>query len=881
MKTRLRRIASSILASTLFPSAAFAASTGYTGGGTVTTGQGQTNICNTPPSATSCASYAYQLCPTQCATTPCAVPHVASECAPYLQPQFTSAYTQQAAALTAAGQPASKPVILPPAMAQRDGLALGTVFNALPIASNGRSVLTAGNGAAYQDSSWGLGFVSAVEYPRYGQYDEGWYANLTMNHCAEYVWKKWGQISWFNDIAHTAGTNYGWVVDVVGEGTLGVVWDALTQGERWDAQPVALNGTPVVFPTTIARNPFFSVNPYWLANATDPVEKAIYQQFVQYAPQQTIAFPSTTILNEVWAAGEKQYLEAAGVTAATFADNERRIAAFQALATQLENDSTALQNYEDGCVHMMWYCRRSPVFQALTNAVTQDQQAITNALVAEWSYDARNGCLGYTFPVQGGKSGVPQDYVTGGSGSTYTFRANACDWTPHVFYQQFVDMFEPQVEAAMAQCLRDTGDDFTQLSSAPASLFADSRLWGVAYNHALTQRNNDATTYVPNQATQSLSDYRNSTSMEQYFWNYENRDAISAAFQPQIQAAAKTFAAQTTNLPLQGAPPGTPGQPTYIGASRQDQNSIGGDWFGGGYSYWAGWSVTPRVETAQQASAYPTDPLPHVCSMAADAGASMKVTATVFQNNMTLLDAALEVKADPPAAPGAQGNDTPGTVTLKQAHFTVMGNDYLAPQLQKVNLKEGSTWNGSTFDFPLTETPFAPSYSVIIPVLFIPLEVSAGMTVKIGTDFTASAMPPVYCDRNNLGFSVSTSVTPSAEVDAFAAVAVDLGIASAGVQGNLTLFKGAMPVTGAMRLSSAATNDPNQISLVLNTAASLQMTELSGDVDLFAEVLGDRADVSLFSWDGFKQNVPLFNLTQTYPLVAINYRLNGTVDTVQ
>jgi hypothetical protein len=139
----------------------------------------------------------------------------------------------------------------------------------------------------------------------------------------------------------------------------------------------------------------------------------------------------------------------------------------------------------------------------------------------------------------------------------------------------------------------------------------------------------------------------------------------------------------------------------------------------------------------------------------------------------------------------------------------------------------------------------------------------------------------VYCDRNNPGLSLSTSITPSAEIDAFVTIAVDLGIASAGIEGDLTLFRASMPITGSVHLSSAATSDPNQISLVVDTSGHLTMNELSGDLDLYAECLGAKADVTLFSWGGFNQDMSLWNLQQSWPLIAMNYRLNPTQNNVE
>jgi len=855
-------------------------------------------VCGWQASATSCAVGQFLQCPTYCATSACSVAHPAGECTKILQPVWSASYAAASSQLAATSQPTTKRTIVPATMAQRDGMAAGTVFSVLPIASNTLTPFSTGTGAGFQDTNWGLSFVQAVNYPRYSQYDEGIYANLTMNDCDEYAWKKWGDYSWFNDLGHTSGTHYEWLIDVVGAGTLGVVTGVLSNGQRWDGRDIALNGTSIAYPQSIPRNPFFALSPGWMST-TDPTQVAITQAIMQYwpLPTQTIYFPQGTRLDEFWAASEKQYLEEAGLTPSTFADNERRMAAYQQLVQQYQADEWALDNANCRTPYM---CRK--LLPPLEAAVAQDEKALTAALLAEWGYDSHHGCLGYTFPVPGEKSIGPQ-FASASGPAGYTFLANGCDWTPHMFAQEFVDQLEPQVEAARNRCIADTGNDWTQLEN-PASVFPDNLRMHVPYNHALTRGTNDATTDeadltwapnpIPGAHTQTWDQYQNSTSVEQYLWNYENRDWINQQTEAEDQQAAATLLSQTTSLPLQGSLPGTtPGQATTVGQRKTDGNSVGGSWFGGGYLYDAGWSIVPRVENPSDPNLSPPagtyDTVPHICSLAGEADARLNAYATVFSQNITLLDAWLQVNVDPPplAPAGTLVNrEQTGTVTLTKAHLTILdnvfnnGQDYLAGPLGKVGLKEGSSWSGSSFDLPITATP-GTSFSTIIPVCGIPIEIAAGIQAKLGADFQAQASPPPYCDRNNPGLSMSTSITPSAEIDAFVTIAVDLGIASAGVEGDLTLFRASMPITGSVHLSSAATSDPNQISLVVDTAGNLTMNELSGDLDLYAELLGAKADVTLFSWGGFNQNLPLWSTTNSWPLIAMNYRLDPTQGNVE
>ena len=181
----------------------------------------------------------------------------------------------------------------------------------------------------------------------------------------------------------------------------------------------------------------------------------------------------------------------------------------------------------------------------------------------------------------------------------------------------------------------------------------------------------------------------------------------------------------------------------------------------------------------------------------------------------------------------------------------------------------------------ITSTPLSPSFSVIIPVLGVPVKVAAGLNVTIGANFAASVTSPATPASGGLtagSLSVTANVTPGVSVTADAQVGVDLLVVSVGIQGNLTLISANLSTTGSLGMV-----EPNGVlSLQTNLTSNLDLNELSGNIELYGEVdLGiwsDEATISLGSWPGFHQEIPLINRTNTWPIDSIAYRLYGTVN---
>jgi hypothetical protein len=141
-------------------------------------------------------------------------------------------------------------------------------------------------------------------------------------------------------------------------------------------------------------------------------------------------------------------------------------------------------------------------------------------------------------------------------------------------------------------------------------------------------------------------------------------------------------------------------------------------------------------------------------------------------------------------------------------------------------------------------------------VLGIPITVGASSDGCLDIDASAS-----FLKRTLHG-----SVTPGASVDVTASAGIgfdaDVISAQAGVSGNVTLVDASLPVSFSAGVGSTA--------IRLSESASLTMTGLDGELDLFAEgcLLGGcvHGDLEIFDWTGLTfVDTTIFSASQTFP----------------
>jgi hypothetical protein len=165
------------------------------------------------------------------------------------------------------------------------------------------------------------------------------------------------------------------------------------------------------------------------------------------------------------------------------------------------------------------------------------------------------------------------------------------------------------------------------------------------------------------------------------------------------------------------------------------------------------------------------------------------------------------------------------------------------------------------------------SYFSVGPV---PMSITAGATGRLGVDFNAVLDYEVgtlefenWCQSNPdleeiqiaVGLNAGLAVAPLAGLDAFARVAVDLGVAAFGLEGVLTVIEVRLPFELSFKASGELSPkwDGTKAELGLNlnldlvTNLDAELRTLDGRVNVFVELLGGVKTFrkKLFGWEGF------------------------------
>jgi hypothetical protein len=451
-------------------------------------------------------------------------------------------------------------------------------------------------------------------------------------------------------------------------------------------------------------------------------------------------------------------------------------------------------------------------------AIAAVQQQMTQALENEWSSPSKGCLLGLIDNTQ---------------------YANSCDWSPKSFIQQYVGLFEAQRQAAYARCLADTGDVFPlsmNQDGSPPTPFANTALDTSA------------------QWTDSLADFEN------FMDEYEVRDVLNYIYDKQVASTDANFQNETSTLPVltTNATSTTAATSATIGQSAGDTHQFGGSYFGATASYTAEWQATAKLEPA--ANVPPKQVL--INEVDEQVQGSLVGTVTVFGAKQPIVNASVTLDSQP----GLAGENV---------NFAVLGTSIYT---------SSASFTPDTAPLAianLSDTPASAGFSTIIPILCIPVKVSAGVSLTVGVTATGDASPPPQTPTpTNLSGSVTGTVTPFAHVDGYAQVGVDVLIASVGIEGNITLIDANVPITGTVAVGSTA---GGPFTLNSSVTANLQLNELAGEIDLYAQVgvcpVCDTAKIYLLSWNGFHQEIPLFNpITASWPIDAINYRVFGNTN---
>lgn len=263
--------------------------------------------------------------------------------------------------------------------------------------------------------------------------------------------------------------------------------------------------------------------------------------------------------------------------------------------------------------------------------------------------------------------------------------------------------------------------------------------------------------------------------------------------------------------------------------SRSSSDSFGGSVFGASYQTAAGW----EFNTVSSGS---------MClSFDARAYAYLKAYARLFGTNREVVYA----NAEATAQTGQVGYD----VTLR-----VLGSDVF---------RENNTYPTSFSVGPDPQTPRATLFKIkgYFTIAGIPVSVSAGAagTLGLNTQFTAQL-------ASGCRFELVAQLKPWARLDGFAEVAVDVGIASAGVRGSVTLVRVELPYDVSLAVFLQSSGTMLRPMFELDTNLQLKVSTLDGNVVVFVRAFGLTAEKELASFNGISTTTTLLDENHTVPL---------------
>jgi hypothetical protein len=325
--------------------------------------------------------------------------------------------------------------------------------------------------------------------------------------------------------------------------------------------------------------------------------------------------------------------------------------------------------------------------------------------------------------------------------------------------------------------------------------------------------------------------------------------ADTASFEAYLAWLEWKYGEMTKDLPKAG--------PAAIGSDMQGGHTFGDpSWFAAGYSYGSYWSSHFQGTGV-------------VCTADAEIRNSLKAWITLLNNPLDIVDASFDFSV---------GQDGSGSGALT-TWFKVFGSDLYDPINGQPTAGAAGEWNVS----PSKSINEDNLVQFTCPVAGIPFTVTAGFDAQFGavsstTFHTTPGCILEFGDPSTEFLRVGGGFKPYAALNGSVGASVDAGVASAGIDAHLNLITVSLPMHSSVWMNYGGENNGAQVGL--DASAELELSELSGRVDVYLDVnLGITSlsvDREIFSWDGLHQGIPLMKPVQNaYPLQAINYWVNN------
>jgi hypothetical protein len=163
--------------------------------------------------------------------------------------------------------------------------------------------------------------------------------------------------------------------------------------------------------------------------------------------------------------------------------------------------------------------------------------------------------------------------------------------------------------------------------------------------------------------------------------------------------------------------------------------------------------------------------------------------------------------------------------------------------------------------------------STTFVIVVVPVTLRAWGELRYGMQSYAKSQVTNTCTSTTQEapkFGFALTVTPWARLDAYGSAAVGIPGFEVGVRGNINLVHANLPILGEINVAEKST-DRNIAVLKFDTSGRLDLSELAGRIQLYAKApLFKPYQKELFSWDGFHQTLPLWNVREEVTLGAFN-----------
>ncbi|NVJ15777.1 hypothetical protein [Myxococcus sp. AM010] len=283
------------------------------------------------------------------------------------------------------------------------------------------------------------------------------------------------------------------------------------------------------------------------------------------------------------------------------------------------------------------------------------------------------------------------------------------------------------------------------------------------------------------------------------------------------------------------------------GGESSDSGYAGGDTFGGGYDYVAGW------EYIQPGSSLRNKTLGAWCDSDVRLCGEFNAYANVFGSTRHEV-AHLSGEA------GTEGNGIRLKLDARVMGTSLYSHDQHYPL--RVTFYEGR---------PVFKSDAAKASATFV-VVVVPVTVQGGLSAEAGVKLNIGGAVNRNCAEDLLGVDLYGTITPFAAVKGFASVGIGVPGLQVGVRGELLITRVNVPLYGDIGLylsSPVHPTNPNTLFLRASSKLDIELRFLDGSIKLFGELAFLKGETTIVSWNGFGNSWNIYNETRSLPLVRV------------